>query len=201
MMSPCKALHAADALALITLLILIGTSWCGLWVWALLHTRAGNAHSQIADAKARKTARRARAHRDGQRTGAGACVAPEGGGPPRPPRKACGGMTRRVEASDAVCGALEEACEEAHADRLRIRGSAPAAPADDRAWSDDEALPFGPLRRLEFTHASLAGPHSKSWSRMSTNQRETPPTPTKRAHRAEHLSRHGARAAEVWLSI
>ncbi len=72
---------------------------------------------------------------------------------------------------------------EGKSDQLRIRDTKPNAPANVPEESTDtdscleEVLPFGPLRRLDSTPRRIALPRSKSFERMTTNDRQPPPTP------------------------
>jgi hypothetical protein len=56
--------------------------------------------------------------------------------------------------------------------------SAPASvPEESTDSSEEEVLPFGPLRRLDSTPRLFSLPRSKSFERMTTNDRQPPPTP------------------------
>ena len=68
-----------------------------------------------------------------------------------------------------------------NADQLRIRDTKPNAPTsvpeESTDSSEEEVFPFGPLRRLDSTPRLFSLPRSKSFERMTTNDRQPPPTP------------------------
>jgi hypothetical protein len=70
---------------------------------------------------------------------------------------------------------------EGNADQLRTRDTKPNAPAsvpeESTDSSEEEVLPFGPLRRPDSTPRLVSLPRSKSFERMTTNDRQPPPTP------------------------
>ena len=70
---------------------------------------------------------------------------------------------------------------EGNADKLCIRGTKPNAhasvPEESTDSSEEEVLPFGPLRRLDSTPRLVSLPRSLSFERMMTNDRQPPPTP------------------------
>jgi hypothetical protein len=56
--------------------------------------------------------------------------------------------------------------------------SAPASvPEESTDSSEEEVLPFGPLRRLDSTPRLVSLPRSRCFERMMTNDRQPPPTP------------------------
>ena len=90
---------------------------------------------------------------------------------------------------------------EGKADQLRIRDTQPNAPAnvpqESTDSSEEEVLPFGPLRRPDSTRRLVALPRSKSFERMTTNDRQPPPTPLRSVAKS-HSSVERGRRADAW---
>jgi hypothetical protein len=96
----------------------------------------------------------------------------------------CAKVYKASQASAAVRERVREwlLSIEGNADKLRIRDTKPNAPAsvpeESTDSSEEEVLPFGPLRRLDSTPRLVSLPRSKSFERMCmTNDRQPPPTP------------------------
>ena len=97
------------------------------------------------------------------------------------------GRAKAYKASQPAAAAVRERVGEwllrveGNADKLRIRGTKPNAhasvPEESTDSSEEEVLPFGPLRRLDSTPRLVSLPRSRSFERMMTNDRQPPPTP------------------------
>jgi hypothetical protein len=95
----------------------------------------------------------------------------------------CANVYKASQASAAVRERVREwlLSIEGNADKLRIRDTKPNAlasvPEESTDSSEEEVLPFGPLRRLDSTPRLVSLPRSRSFERMMTNDRQPPPTP------------------------
>ena len=95
----------------------------------------------------------------------------------------CAKVYKASQASAAVRERVREwlLSIEGNADKLRIRDTKPNAlasvPEESTDSSEEEVLPFGPLRRLDSTPRLVSLPRSRSFERMMTNDRQPPPTP------------------------